>query len=100
MNLHEKIGREIESNMQEIEMIFLPKYGRGSCVVKGFETENGCWNIQVDFNVENGGIDSLCFESSDNSEREPFCIDEIDDIKSLYPDLFENITSAIFENIK
>ena len=100
MKLNEEIGREIESSNQEIEIIHLPQYGRGSCIVKDFETENGCWNIQVDFSVENGGIDSLCFESSDNTEMEPFCIDEIDEIKSSYPILFEKIASTIFANIK
>jgi hypothetical protein len=99
MNLIDKIGRELESNILEIEMVHLPKYGRGSCLVRDFETENGCWDVEVDFSVENGGIDSLCFESSDGNE-EPFSVEEIEDVKSSYPVLFEKITSAIFENIK
>jgi len=98
MNLHETIGRELESDI-EVEMINLPKYGIGSCIVKDFETENGCWNIEIDFSVENGGIDSLCFESSDSND-EPFSVEEINEVKSSYPVLFERITSAIFENMK
>ena len=97
MNLLETIGRELESDI-EIEMIHLSKYGRGSCIARDFETENGCWNIEVDFSVENGGIDSLCFESSDGNE-ESFSIDDIEDVKTSYPVLFEKIMSAIFENI-
>ncbi len=97
MNLLETIGRELESDI-EIEMIHLPKYGRGSCIVRDFETENGCWNIEVDFSVENGGIDALCFEGSDGNE-EPFSV-EAEDVKTSYPELFEKIVSAIFENIK
>jgi len=100
MNLTEKMGRELESNILEIEMMHLPKYGRGSCIVRDFETENGCWNIEVDFSVENGGIDSLCFESSDNRDDEPFSVEEIEDIKTAYPVLFERISSTIFANIK
>jgi len=98
MNLLETIGQELESDI-EIEMIHLPKHGSGSCLVRNFETENGCWNIEVDFSVENGGIDSLCFESSDGNE-EPFSVEEIEDIKISYPVLFEKIVSAIFENVK
>jgi hypothetical protein len=98
MNLIDKLGKEIESDI-EIEMIHLPKYGRGSCLVRDFETENCCWNIEVDFSVENGGIDSLCFESSDGDE-EPFSVEEIEDIKSSYPTLFEKTISVILENIK
>lgn len=97
MNLFETIGRELESDI-EIEMTHLPKYGRGSCLVRDFETEKGCWNIEVDFSVENGGIDSLCIESSDGDE-DAFSI-EAEDVKTSYPVLFEKITSAIFENIK
>ena len=97
MNLLETIGRELESDI-EIEMIHLPQYGRGSCLVRDFETENGCWNIEVDFSVENGGIDSLCFESPDSDT--PFSVEEIENVRTAYPVLFERITSAIFENIK
>lgn len=97
MNLLETIGQELESDI-EIEMIHLPKYGRGTCLVRDFETENGCWNIEVDFSVENGGIDSHCFESSDGNE-ESFSV-EAEDVKSSYPVLFEKITAAIFESIK
>ncbi|MFA6102828.1 MAG: hypothetical protein WC721_11620 [Victivallaceae bacterium] len=99
MNLLEIIGRELESDI-EIEMIHLPKYGKGSCLVRDFETENGCWNIEVDFSVENGGIDALCFERTDCNDEEPVYVEETNEIKFSYPALFEKIVSAIFEKIK
>jgi hypothetical protein len=98
MDYKTKIGEALDKELPELCFSDIPKYGVASCTASCFATTKGCWNIEVNFSVENGGISDVYFENSDNPDID-FYIDSPNLVKDAYPDLYEHIESEIFRMI-